>query len=74
MMGKVEKVVKYGVEVFSNLDADELRKTECLCLNCGNLRLDSREDNCPIANRLYDICVAENVAMQITRCPIFVPK
>ena len=63
----IEKVIKYDVGVWSNTEMDELRKTECLCLNCGPLK------NCSTAKKLYEICKEENMAMMITRCKGYAP-
>jgi len=62
---KTEKVEKYGKEVFSNVEMDKLRKTECLCLNCGDMK------DCLTAKALYYVCKNSDVAMMITRCPLF---
>ena len=57
------QVEKYGAIVWSNAEMDELRKTECLCLNC------SKMSTCQIAKHLYNACKDYNLAMMITRCP-----
>lgn len=62
-MKKVEQVTKYNVLVFSNVEMDEIRKEECLCLNCSKVLI------CNTARALYKICCDDNVAMMITRCP-----
>lgn len=63
----------YGQEVWVNPMTEPLRKNECLCLNCGNLK-PGKEDNCRIAQAFYEICVKENIALIVTRCPIWVNK
>ena len=67
------KEIRYGKDVMVNQEMDALRKTECLCLNCGNMK-PGQPDHCQIAQAIYGICVKENVAMAITRCPVFQPK
>ena len=62
----------YGVGVWVNPITEALRKTECLCLNCKNLK--PGPDNCAIAQALYQICVQENVALVVTRCPVWKSK
>ena len=59
---KVEKVIKYGVEVYQNTEMDNLRKDNCMCFNCETL------PDCSRAKKLYEICKEENMAMMITRC------
>ncbi|OGF62815.1 hypothetical protein A2662_02825 [Candidatus Giovannonibacteria bacterium RIFCSPHIGHO2_01_FULL_45_33] len=73
MKNPAVKETHYGKEVLVNKEMDMLRKTECLCLNCGNMK-PGQADHCHVASALYKICVIENVSMAITRCPIFKPK
>ncbi len=63
---KVNKEVHYNQSVSVNVEMDKLRKTECLCLNCGNLPA------CNKAEDLYKICIDHDMAMMITRCKSFV--
>lgn len=62
----IKKVIKYGTEVFQSVDMDELRKTECMCLNCKIIK------DCLRAESLYDICKEHNIALMVTRCPMWV--
>jgi len=48
--------------VWVNPIIEALRESECLCLNCGIMK------TCPIAKRLFKLCVKEHLAMAITRC------
>jgi hypothetical protein len=57
----------YGVNVWTNKEMDELRKTECLCFNCD-------VGYCKIANGFYNDCKFNNTAIMITRCPNFIQK
>jgi hypothetical protein len=66
------KETHYDKEVFVNPTTEPLRKTECLCLNCGNLK-PGQSDNCPIAQAFYKVCFRENVALMVTRCPLVKP-
>lgn len=59
---KKQTVEKYGELVHSNIEMDELRKEECLCINCPHM------NTCHIAKMLYEICKAQDMAMMITRC------
>ncbi len=60
-------------EVWVNPVTETMRKDECLCLNCANLKPNQR-DNCSFAQAFYDTCVKGKIALMVTRCPIFVPK
>ena len=63
----------YGATVWVNPTTEALRRTECLCLNCGNMK-PGQADHCPIALMLYGACVKGNVALTVTRCPEWTPK
>lgn len=57
------QVEKYGVKVWQNKEMDELRKDECLCLNCDHIK------ECDTATAGYKLCVSDNIAFMVTRCP-----
>lgn len=59
----------HGVAVWVNPTTELLRKKECLCLNCDKLSKDPTKTNCPAARVLYALCVADNIALMVTRCP-----
>ena len=63
----------YGHQVWVNPTTEALRRTECLCLNCGNWN-PGQPDHCSIAGALYQVCVTDNVALTITRCPLWKSK
>ncbi len=63
-----KKEKHYNQEVFVNPTTESLRRTECLCLNCDDLK-PGQTGNCPIAQLFYQICVKENIALTVTRCP-----
>lgn len=67
------KMESYGKKVWANPTTESLRRSECLCLNCANLK-PGQPDNCHIAQSLYEICVKENIALAVTRCPLWKPK
>jgi len=65
MKTKPVQILKYGKTVWSNVEMDELRRTECLCLNCSKMI----RQECPVAKQMYNACKDFNIAMAITRCP-----
>ena len=73
MQEQPRKEVHYDREVWVNPTTESLRDSECLCLNCGNMRPD-QPDNCHIAQALYQICIEEGVALTVTRCPAWEPE
>lgn len=68
MRNPPEQVVKYGSTVWSNVAMDELRKTECLCLNCSDLK------ECYISKFFDDECETYDIALMVTRCKRFKEK
>ncbi len=52
----------FGHKVWVSPRIEALRESECLCLNCGIMK------TCPIAKKLFNLCVKEHMAMAITRC------
>lgn len=73
MKKQPKKEIYYGQKVWVNPTTESIRKEECLCLNCGSLK-PGQSDNCPIAQSLYEVCVDRNVAIAITRCPVWKPR
>lgn len=67
MKEKPRKETHYRQEVSVNPTTEPMRKEECLCLNCGNLK-PGQPDNCLMARAFYEICVRENIALMVTRC------
>jgi hypothetical protein len=61
---RIEKTVAHDVEVFADLEMDNLRKERCLCLNCSKT-----ENSCNTSKILYYLSLQNHVAMMITRCP-----
>lgn len=73
MKEKPKKETHYGKKVWVNPTTEALRKSECLCLNCGNMK-PNQPANCSIAESLFKISVNTNIAIAITRCPTWKPK
>lgn len=73
MNGKPVKGRFFGKPVWVNPLMESHREKECLCFNCDNLKPD-QADNCPIAQSFFEICFKENVALAVTRCPLWKPK
>jgi hypothetical protein len=62
----------YGRGAWINPLTDTVRREECLCLNCDNLKTDPNVKNCPIAQKFYETCEKEkSLALMVTRCPRF---
>lgn len=70
----IEKIInpykkdKHPEKIWKNIELDELRKTECLCINCDRKNDKPVYISCPVAKKIYNICVEHDMAMAITRC------
>ena len=64
--GKLIQEIHYGTEVWVNAQTDEMRREECLCLNC------KRMDDCAIAKEGLRLCRLTDIAFMVTRCPKFI--
>jgi|WetSurMetagenome_2_1015567.scaffolds.fasta_scaffold441091_2 hypothetical protein len=73
MKAQLKQEEHYGVVVWVNPTTEALRRTECLCLNCTCLK-PGKTDNCPYAQRLYEVCKDGNIALAVTRCLPFTPN
>jgi hypothetical protein len=56
MKGIVKQQEHYGKQVWTNILMDELRHSDCLCLNCNQI------DRCIIAQKLYEMCKISDIA------------
>jgi len=65
MKFKVTQTQKYDTLVFQHSEMDELRRSQCLCLNCSKMK------HCEIASAGFELCMKYNIAYAMTRCPVF---
>jgi len=68
---QVEKYVHHGVSVFVMTHLKGGHRQDCLCWTCGRFHPSRREKNCPIASKLYEICVEHNVVTPVRECPLY---
>ncbi len=56
-------------QIWSYKVMDGLRREDCLCVNCDRKNDDPHPyGSCPVAGRLFAICVESNMALAVTRC------
>lgn len=65
MIGQLATEKHYGLLVEVNTLTEQLRDSECLCLNCMHI------DDCSIARTFYAVCEDRHVALMVTRCREF---
>ena len=63
----IKHVERYGEMVWENTNTEKYRKSECMCLKCGNMKPRS-PDHCKIASEFYQICKKNGCAFIMTRC------
>jgi hypothetical protein len=69
---KIQRQDHYGTAVWTHLEMDALRKTECLCRLCERCN-PGQPEHCAIASAMFQVCVAQDIALAVTRCPHFSP-
>lgn len=67
-MKPITLVHKYGAMVMQSAAMEKLRKTECMCLHCYKM------PTCDTAQSLYYVCQQKNLALMVTRCPVYSAK
>ena len=74
-MGKTyEKYEHHGVHVWSRVDLKGTHREHCLCFDCKSLNIDDPEDNCEVADELYQFCVKWGMTTPVFTCPFFRKK
>lgn len=71
-MKKYEQYEHHGKKVWVRSDLKGTHREHCLCHSCAKFNIKSREDNCPIANMLFSVCILVNVTTPVFECPNFV--
>lgn len=67
----IEKYNHHGNDVFVDSELKGKHRDNCLCFKCTYFNMDDRDNNCPIANLLYMLCVALKLVTPVYECPIF---
>lgn len=66
----IEKYEHHGAQVFVDSELKGTHRSHCLCWKCASFK-PGKEDNCPIANKLYQICVEFDLVTPVYECPKF---
>lgn len=65
-------IVRYkhhNEEVYVDENLKGKHREHCLCFKCNKFNPGMPETNCPIANLLYAVCIAEGVTTPVYECP-----
>lgn len=68
------QMVKYehhGTVVWVRSDLKGHHRDICNCYNCIQFNPTSRQFNCPRANKLFQLCVDQNMTTPVLECPDF---
>jgi hypothetical protein len=69
--GKFEKYTHHGKTVWVTKGLKGKHRTACLCYHCKKFKPLKREENCPISNVIYSLCVLKNLTLPVWECPDF---
>jgi hypothetical protein len=67
-----ERYEHHGNEVWVDSALKGLHRAYCLCYSCSRFYPGEPERNCPKAQRLYELCVKEEMVAPVWECPAFV--
>ncbi len=62
----------HGTKVWVQEDLKGKHREICLCYSCKVFNPGVPEDNCPIANLVYAVCIAQGLVIPVFECPEFV--
>ena len=65
----IEKYLHHDNVVFVDSDLKGKHREHCLCFKCEKFNPGLPERNCPIANLIYAVCIAEGVTTPVYECP-----
>jgi len=61
----------HGVNVWADKQLKGTHREICLCYSCSRFVIGSPDGNCPIANKLFELCVENHVVTPVLECPKF---
>lgn len=64
--------IHHGLIAWVRSDLKGTHRDNCMCYDCVNFNPGVPEENCPIANLLYGVCLAEGIVAPVYECPEFV--
>jgi hypothetical protein len=70
----ITQYVHHGALVFVDENLKGKHRDHCLCYRCKQFKPETREGNCPIANKLFQICVDENIVTPVYECLKFTAR
>lgn len=72
-MGKIVEYIHHGARVYVDEDLKGKHREHCLCLKCQRFK-PSENNNCTTAQKLYAVCIEENLTTPVYECEKFLLK
>jgi hypothetical protein len=69
-----EQYDHHGRKVWVRSDLKGLHREHCLCFRCQGFKPERREQNCKIANAVFEVCVQFGLCTPVFECPAFKAK
>ena len=69
----IEKYEHHGKEVSVKTELKGKHRDHCLCYGCDKFKPDT-EDNCEIANAVFENCTDFHIVSPVWECPKFQEK
>lgn len=69
-----EQYDHHGRRVWVRSDLKGRHREHCLCFSCALFKPERREQNCKIANSVFEVCVQFGLCTPVFECPAFVEK
>lgn len=63
----------HGQEVAVREDLIGKHRDHCLCFRCSAFKPGLPEQNCPVANAVYALCILAGITTPVWECPRFFP-
>lgn len=70
-MSNYIKYEHWGRDVWVKEEDKGQHRKYCLCWGCMKFDPNDRNENCPIANAVYSLCVLQNLVLPVWECPEF---
>jgi hypothetical protein len=70
-MASIVTYEHHGATVFVDEKLKGTHRQHCLCFKCDSFKPGS-PNNCPIAQKLYELCVEYNLTTPVYECPVFI--
>lgn len=73
MSEKLEQYEHHGKKVWAFKELRGKHRQHCLCYLCEHFK-PGTDNNCPIANLNFAVCIAHNVTLPVYECAKFTEK